>query len=179
MSQLTLRFSVVEKNERGQEVELVRKALQFKPQVRHSCVKIDVNCEHQLHQGSLHILSIQSVFKLSKQGALLKGNLRGLMHPSSCALCPVPFPQCALCLALPHVHLAGCQPAAHTPAAAACPAYTASHTLQSQLLLAMKQVTELTQEEEEVEVVVAANRFLTEQLPGPFPPYHLLDGRSN
>ena len=43
----------------------------------------------------------------------------------------------------------------------------------------MKQVTELTQEEEEVEVVVAANRFLTEQLPGPFPPYHLLDGRSN
>jgi len=32
MSQLTLRFSVVEKNERGQEVELVRKALQFKPQ---------------------------------------------------------------------------------------------------------------------------------------------------
>ena len=36
MSQLTLRFSVVEKNERGQEVELVRKALQFKPQVR-SC----------------------------------------------------------------------------------------------------------------------------------------------
>ena len=33
MSQLTLRFSVVEKNERGQEVELVRKALQFKPQV--------------------------------------------------------------------------------------------------------------------------------------------------
>ena len=43
MSQLTLRFSVVEKNERGQEVELVRKALQFKPQVRHSCVEIDVN----------------------------------------------------------------------------------------------------------------------------------------
>ena len=40
MSQLTLRFSVVEKNERGQEVELVRKALQFKPQVRHSCVEI-------------------------------------------------------------------------------------------------------------------------------------------
>ena len=36
MSQLTLRFSVVEKNERGQEVELVRKALQFKPQVRNS-----------------------------------------------------------------------------------------------------------------------------------------------
>ena len=34
MSQLTLRFSVVEKNDRGQEVELVRKALQFKPQVR-------------------------------------------------------------------------------------------------------------------------------------------------
>ena len=33
MSQLTLRFSVVEKNDRGQEVELVRKALQFKPQV--------------------------------------------------------------------------------------------------------------------------------------------------
>ena len=33
MSQLTLRFSVVERNERGQEVELVRKALQFKPQV--------------------------------------------------------------------------------------------------------------------------------------------------
>jgi hypothetical protein len=33
MSQLTLRFSVMEKNERGQEVELVRKALQFKPQV--------------------------------------------------------------------------------------------------------------------------------------------------
>lgn len=32
MSQLTLRFSVVEKNDRGQEVELVRKALQFKPQ---------------------------------------------------------------------------------------------------------------------------------------------------
>jgi talin len=32
MSHLTLRFSVVEKNERGQEVELVRKALQFKPQ---------------------------------------------------------------------------------------------------------------------------------------------------
>lgn len=31
MSQLTLRFSIVEKNERGQEVELVRKALQFKP----------------------------------------------------------------------------------------------------------------------------------------------------
>ena len=43
MSQLTLRFSVVEKNERGQEVELVRKALQFKPQVRNSCIKIDVN----------------------------------------------------------------------------------------------------------------------------------------
>ena len=34
MAQLTLRFSVVEKNDRGQEVELVRKALQFKPQVR-------------------------------------------------------------------------------------------------------------------------------------------------
>ena len=33
MSQLTLRFSVVERNDRGQEVELVRKALQFKPQV--------------------------------------------------------------------------------------------------------------------------------------------------
>jgi len=32
MSQLTLRFPVVEKNDRGQEVELVRKALQFKPQ---------------------------------------------------------------------------------------------------------------------------------------------------
>jgi len=32
MSQLTLRFSVVERNERGQEVELVRKALQFNPQ---------------------------------------------------------------------------------------------------------------------------------------------------
>ena len=36
MSQLTLRFSVVEKNDRGQEVELVRKALQFKPQVRNT-----------------------------------------------------------------------------------------------------------------------------------------------
>ena len=34
MSQLTLRFPVVEKNDRGQEVEFVRKALQFKPQVR-------------------------------------------------------------------------------------------------------------------------------------------------
>ena len=34
MSQLTLRFSVVEKNERGQEVELVRKTIQFNPQVR-------------------------------------------------------------------------------------------------------------------------------------------------
>ena len=33
MSQLTLRFSVVEKNDRGQEVELVRKALFFNPQV--------------------------------------------------------------------------------------------------------------------------------------------------
>ena len=33
MAALTLRFSVVEKNDRGQEVELVRKALQFKPQV--------------------------------------------------------------------------------------------------------------------------------------------------
>ena len=46
MSQLTLRFSVVEKNERGQEVELVRKALQFKPQVRNSSCR-----------GSSHILS--------------------------------------------------------------------------------------------------------------------------
>ena len=33
MSQLTLRFSVVEKNDRGQEVEMVRKGLFFKPQV--------------------------------------------------------------------------------------------------------------------------------------------------
>ena len=49
MSQLTLRFSVVEKNERGQEVELVRKALQFKPQVRNSFSKN--RCENQL-QGS-------------------------------------------------------------------------------------------------------------------------------
>ena len=30
---ISLRFSVVERNERGQEVELVRKALQFNPQV--------------------------------------------------------------------------------------------------------------------------------------------------
>ena len=32
MAALTLRFSVVERNDRGQEVELVRKALQFSPQ---------------------------------------------------------------------------------------------------------------------------------------------------
>ena len=36
MAQLTLRFRVVERNERGQEVELVRKALQFNPQVQPS-----------------------------------------------------------------------------------------------------------------------------------------------
>ena len=49
MAQLTLRFSVVEKNERGQEVELVRKALQFKPQVRNSYVEIDVNTNSRDH----------------------------------------------------------------------------------------------------------------------------------
>ena len=47
MSQLTIRFSVVEKNERGQEVELVRKALQFKPQVRNSFVKIHTKKEEE------------------------------------------------------------------------------------------------------------------------------------
>lgn len=33
MSDLRLRISIIEKNERGQEVELVRKVIQFKPQV--------------------------------------------------------------------------------------------------------------------------------------------------
>ena len=34
MSDLLLRVAIIEKNERGQEVELVRKTMQFKPQVR-------------------------------------------------------------------------------------------------------------------------------------------------
>ena len=34
MADLRLRISIVEKNERGQEVELVRKTIQFNPQVR-------------------------------------------------------------------------------------------------------------------------------------------------
>ena len=34
MTDLRLRISIVEKNERGQEVELVRKTIQFNPQVR-------------------------------------------------------------------------------------------------------------------------------------------------
>jgi hypothetical protein len=42
MSQLTLRFSVVERNDRGQEVELVRKALLFNPQVGQSGVVLGV-----------------------------------------------------------------------------------------------------------------------------------------
>ena len=46
MSQLTLRFSVVEKNERGQEVELVRKALQFKPQVSFSLFCIQYTTQY-------------------------------------------------------------------------------------------------------------------------------------
>ena len=33
MSDLLLRIAIIEKNERGQEVELVRKTMQFKPQV--------------------------------------------------------------------------------------------------------------------------------------------------
>lgn len=33
MSDLRLRISIIEKNERGQEVELVKKVIQFKPQV--------------------------------------------------------------------------------------------------------------------------------------------------
>ena len=33
MADLRLRISIIEKNERGQEVELVRKTIQFKPQV--------------------------------------------------------------------------------------------------------------------------------------------------
>jgi hypothetical protein len=33
MSDLRLRISIIEKNERGQEVELVKKTIQFKPQV--------------------------------------------------------------------------------------------------------------------------------------------------
>ena len=33
MSDLLLRVAIIEKNERGQEVELVRKTMQFKPQV--------------------------------------------------------------------------------------------------------------------------------------------------
>ncbi len=33
MADLRLRISIVEKNDRGQEVELVRKAIQFNPQV--------------------------------------------------------------------------------------------------------------------------------------------------
>jgi hypothetical protein len=43
MSQLTLRFSVVERNDRGQEVELVRKALLFNPQVGTSDLCPDEN----------------------------------------------------------------------------------------------------------------------------------------
>ena len=34
MSDLLLRVAIIEKNDRGQEVELVRKTMQFKPQVR-------------------------------------------------------------------------------------------------------------------------------------------------
>ena len=34
MSDLLLRVAIIEKNERGQEVELVRKTMQFKPQVK-------------------------------------------------------------------------------------------------------------------------------------------------
>ena len=33
MSDLLLRVAIIEKNDRGQEVELVRKTMQFKPQV--------------------------------------------------------------------------------------------------------------------------------------------------
>ena len=33
MADLRLRICIIEKNERGQEVELVRKTIQFKPQV--------------------------------------------------------------------------------------------------------------------------------------------------
>lgn len=33
MADLRLRISIVEKNDRGQEVELVRKTIQFNPQV--------------------------------------------------------------------------------------------------------------------------------------------------
>jgi len=35
MADLRLRISIIEKNEKGQEVELVRKVIQFKPQVSH------------------------------------------------------------------------------------------------------------------------------------------------
>lgn len=71
MSQLTLRFSVVEKNDRGQEVELVRKALQFKPQVR--LIRVSVKfCQTWVQQVysmpiSYHVVHTQKCFKTKTQ----------------------------------------------------------------------------------------------------------------
>ena len=39
MADLRLRICIIEKNERGQEVELVRKTIQFKPQVNNIMMK--------------------------------------------------------------------------------------------------------------------------------------------
>ena len=70
MSQLTLRFSVVEKNDRGQEVELVRKALQFKPQVRPTA------CLYKILETNISFTQIIRFFWVTERNKIFFGSLK-------------------------------------------------------------------------------------------------------
>ena len=64
MADLRLRISIVEKNERGQEVELVRKTIQFNPQV--SYLKIIISHRMIERLNFLALLHYFSLFRKHK-----------------------------------------------------------------------------------------------------------------